>query len=50
MAGCFYCGLDTSGAHPTCGRPGCSVQVHGHGEGGKTVYNYCDTHRSGGGG
>lgn len=47
-AECFWCDGTASGHyHPTCAAPGCSADVHGHGEDGKTVYNYCSDCRGG---
>lgn len=49
MSSCWYCDLENEQAHPTCGRPGCESKTHGYGDDGKTVRNYCDGCRSGGG-
>jgi len=44
-SGCFYCDLETEGAHPTCDRPGCDRQTHGSGPEGKRVLSYCPSCR-----
>jgi hypothetical protein len=43
---CFFCG-GTTDYHPTCDRPGCTNQTHGHGDDGKTTRSYCSEHRGG---
>lgn len=43
-AECFFCGLDSADAHPTCDRPDCTNHVHGYGPEGKTTRSYCPEH------
>lgn len=43
---CFYCDLETEGAHPTCDRPDCNNLTHGYGQERKRVLSNCPRHRS----